>query len=168
MILPQTAERAFTRYADTLYRAALLRDPDPRRAADAVGTAFARLDWSVVALDDELEARLIQALPPVPRFRWRRGRRLLPLPAVFWKLPAHARLALGLRLLRGMSSERIARSIGRPLSETQVMLVEGVAAMGSAPLKITGDCRACLIARLDNPAGGQPHAAYCRACGAAL
>ena len=67
-----------------------------------------------------------------------------------------------------MSSERIVREIGQPLSETQAMLVEGVAMISSTPLKITGDCRACLMARLDDPAGGQPHAWQCAACGVAL
>ncbi len=62
------AERAVERYANSVYRLALLRDGDPARAADGTVAAFGRIDWGAAVLDDQLEARLIAALPP-----WRRG-----------------------------------------------------------------------------------------------
>src|SRR4051812_4588893 len=98
-------ERALQRYADTVYRLALLRDPRPRRAARATAGAFLSLPWQNLEMDDRLEGRLIAALPPLRRFRI--GGRLPPISSAFWRLSPSTRVALGLRLLRGYTTEQI-------------------------------------------------------------
>ena len=152
-----TAERARARYADALYQSALLRDPDPDRAAQAVIAAFRRVDWANVPLDDRTEARLIQCLPPLPRVRLRRPPPIAPLPPPFWKLPPATRLALGLRLLRGLSTELIAEALGQPVDAVRTLLVEGIAASSDPPLELGEACRACLAARLDDPTAERGH-----------
>ncbi|HZB95187.1 MAG TPA: hypothetical protein VE268_04430, partial [Herpetosiphonaceae bacterium] len=55
-------QRALTRYGDTVYRLALLRDPRPAIAAQAAAAAFIALDWQTITPDERLESRLLQAL----------------------------------------------------------------------------------------------------------
>src|SRR4051794_21688838 len=114
-------ERALQRYADTVYRLALLRDPHPRRAAHATAAAFLSLPWQNLQMDDRLEGRLIAALPPLRRFRI--GRRLAPIPSAFWQLPPSTRVALGLRLLRGYTGEQIAPILGCTPDEAHQVLL---------------------------------------------
>ncbi len=162
------ADRARIRYADAIYRSALLRDPDPERASHAVVAAFTRVDWTVAELDDRVEVQLIQGLPSLPRFRLRRPRPLAPLPPRFWKLPPVMRLALGLRLLRGWPAEMIAAALARPMDDVRTLLLDGVAATGGDRLDLTGACRACLAARLDDPGAARDHLRSCPTCRATL
>src|SRR5688572_33487121 len=91
-------ERALNRYADRIYRLALLRDPRPKLAARATIAAFQAIDWTTAELDDRLEGRLVAALPRMRR--WARRATQPELPPQFWRLPPSTRLALGLRLAR--------------------------------------------------------------------
>src|SRR3712207_2725862 len=104
MSLEPRWERALNRYADTVYRLALLRERHPERAARETAAAFQALDWHTIALDDRLEGGLVAALPLPRRRMGRIGLRRSPhpysrlLPPAFWRLPGATRLALGLRL----------------------------------------------------------------------
>lgn len=158
------AERARVRYADPLYQSALLRDPDPQHAARAVITAFTALDWATAPLDDQLEARLLAALPPTPRWRLHRRRLPGPLPTMFWKLPAQTRLALGLRLLRDMPIPLIATALGRPVEAVRDLLLAGLLRVAGQTLPENAACRACLRQRLDDPAAGRAHLLSCATC----
>jgi hypothetical protein len=152
MTLSQTAERVIVRYGDALYRLALLCDANPRQAAKAVVTAFARIDWAAAPVDAELYAKLVRSLPPASRLRVQRRRSEPALPPAFLKLPPLTRLALGLRLLDGMSVDAIAPAIGKSTAETRTALVDGVATCGVERLKIDPACRAHLQARLQEAA----------------
>lgn len=160
------------RYAASLYRIALLRDPDTTRAGRAVVAAFSSLDWSTTSLDEQLEARLVAALPPLPR-RWRQRTKPRPplaaLPAAFWRLSPTTRMALGLRLLRGMATPLIADALHLPLTEAQALLLDGVAqAGGLATTPLAEDCRRFRIARLDDLGSEKGHLLGCRDCQAAV
>lgn len=169
MTIPQVAERARARYAAPLYRTALLLKPEASHAARAVVTAFTSLDWSAIALDEQLEARLVAAMPPVPRRWW--GQRAKPpqplaaLPAAFWRLSPTTRVALGLRLLRGMATPLIADALRLPLTEVQTLLLDGVAqAGGLATVPLAEDCRRLRALRLDDPQAERSHGLRCIAC----
>ena len=99
MTMEPVWERALRRYADTVYRLALVRDPRPTHAAQATAAACTSPDWGTVPLDERLEGRLLAALPPLRRQSRRPS--LPPVPAAFWRLPPATRLALGLRMTRG-------------------------------------------------------------------
>ena len=161
-----TWERALRRYADRVYRLALLRDPRPDQAARATAAAFRAIDWKNAVLDDQLEGRLVAALPPPKRTPRRPS--LSGLPAVFWQFPATTRLALGLRLTRGYGSDAIAAVLDRPVEEVRRLLLDAIARLaGDDPAGLSEACRACRLARLDGLSGGRDHLLDCAACQAA-
>ncbi len=168
----QPWERALERYANSLYRLALLREPIPARAARATAAAFERIDWSSATLDDQLEARLVAALPPLRRrFRPRLQRRRLPppLPPSFWRLAPDARLALGMRLGRGHNSAQIALALNRPPDDVRLMLCDTVARLaGDDPASIDALCRHSRALRMDEAGAERMHVLGCEACRAAL
>ena len=166
-----TQERALRRYADTIYRLALLLEADPARAAQATARAFTALDWSCAGLDDRLEERLVAALL-LPRrrrfsFDWRR-RLPASLPPSFWRLPAHTRLLLGLRLNRGYGVDAIAELLGHPAGEVRALFCDGIATLaGDTPDQIDAECRRSRAERLDAPGADHGHHLSCAACLAA-
>ncbi|MBA3943115.1 MAG: hypothetical protein H0X37_00975 [Herpetosiphonaceae bacterium] len=164
MSIPQNADRARNRYAAVLYRSALLRDPDATRAGQAIITAWSHLDWDILPLDDQIELRLIAALPPIPRFRWKRRASFAPIPASFWTLSPPTRLALGLRLLRGMGSPAIARALNLSLLETQNLLLDGLLRSSGITCSSDLECRHCMLARLDDASGERAHLLNCAHC----
>lgn len=173
MISANQVDRARARYADALYRLALLRDGDPGRAASAVIAAFTRLDWDATPLDEYFEARLVAALP-APRkrhdlLRLRSRPASIPMPVAFWQLPPQTRLAVSLRLLRGMATPRIAAVLARPLADVQSLLLDSINVLGNLPATATGDaCRRCRLARLDDPSAERAHLLQCASCPDAL
>lgn len=161
----QTAERARTRYAHAIYRTALLRDPQPGRAADAVVAAFSSIDWASTALGEQIEARLVAALPPLKKFGNWRSRPLAPLPAAFWKLSPQSRVALGLYLLRGMATPLVAIALARPLAEAQTLVLDGIGRLsGERPDALPEECRRCRLLRLDDPFAERAHVLACDRC----
>lgn len=155
-----TLERALARYADRVYRIALLRDPHPTRAAQAVATAFQTLNWSTIELDDQLEGRLIAALPRLPR---RVGRAVLaPLPADFRRLPAITRVALALRLTRAYSSDAIAGILGQSPDAVRQAVLDAL----SAPCErtIPEACHHSRLLRLDDAGAERGHTLRCESC----
>lgn len=168
MTIPLNAERARVRYAHALYRIALLREPQPARAAKVIVHAFTQLDWNTVTLDDQLEARLVAALPRVRPARWFRRWRNRPqvtLPAAFWKLTPAARTALGLRILRGMATPQIATALGEPVAAVQVTILRAIAQIGGLPYgPLDEACLRCRTARLDEPHAERGHWFGCEAC----
>ncbi|MBA3946937.1 MAG: hypothetical protein H0X37_20545, partial [Herpetosiphonaceae bacterium] len=168
MPLPQTAERAYRRYAAALYHSALLRDPNPQRAGEAVIAAFRAIRWDDTTLDDQIEARLVASLPPRPRIRSGRVRPFAGLPPAFWELPPPTRLALGLRLMRGMATAHIAQALHLTLAETQNLVVDGLRALHGDVDALPEACRRCRAARLDDPAAERTHLLTCQACQATL
>lgn len=161
-----TVQQALQRYAHTVYRIALLRESDLSRAALATSAAFSALDWETIPLDDKLEGRLIAALPPIKR-RIRR-QDLLSLPPLFWRLPLPARLALGLRLQRGYTSEAIARVLGIPQESVQRILVGALAVLAGDELDTLPEaCLQSRMQRLDDPGADRPHMLACQDCQAA-
>ena len=155
-------ERALSRYADMLYRLALLREPSPRRAATAVERAFTTLDWNGLELDGTLEGRLVAQLPP-PRRLFRPT--LPPLPATFWRLPAAARLGLGLRLVRGYSTSAIATALNRPTDDVRILLLRAICSLAVEDCDALPEaCHATHSARLDEPAAHRQHVLGCSRC----
>ena len=174
MIAESRWERPLNRYADTLYRLALLLDPRPLHAGRRTVAAFERLDWIAVALDDHLERRLVAALAQArpslaDRLRWpRRSPALLPIPAAFWKLPPPTRLALGLRLLRGYAVDEIAAALGRTADDVRGELCAAIGALaGDDPAALDAACRASRIRRVDEPGAERVHLLGCELCRAA-
>lgn len=160
MSLEATLQRALTRYADRIYRIALLSDPHPARAAKATATAFNALDWTTIQLDEQLEERIFTALPHPSQ---RRQRAALPaLPADFWRLPATTRTALGLRLTRGYSSNMIAGVLGKTTADVRQELLAALA----VPARPDDDeqCKQLRLASLDDPLAGRVHRLTCEAC----
>lgn len=165
----QPWERALERYADSLYRLALLRDPNPARASRATAAAFEQIDWASATLDDQFEARLVAALPALTRRigdRLRRARRWpLPLPLAFWRLPPAARLALGMRLDRGSTTASIALALNQPLDDVRLLLSDALAQLaGDDPATIDPVCRHSRALRLDQPGKERMHLLGCDAC----
>jgi hypothetical protein len=167
MLLLMTYERALLRYADRVYRLALIRDGDPRRAADATVRAWQALDWINPPPDDQLEQRLIAALPAPRRPSLWKRRRAKPrgLPNAFWTLDPAVRLALALRWTRGYDAPAIAAVLGRSVDETYALL-EGALDMlaPGAPLGDDPACRTCRRAQLDGLAPARGHLLGCAAC----
>ncbi|MBA3943114.1 MAG: hypothetical protein H0X37_00970 [Herpetosiphonaceae bacterium] len=168
MSIPESAQRARTRYAAALYRSALLRDPHPARAGRAVITAFGAITWDNVLLDDQLEARLVANFPPLPRFQQRPSQSPVNLPATFCALSPSTRLALGLRIVRGMATPLIAQALWLALPEAQTLLIEGGRAMSGATDTLGGACRSCWSGRLDDPNAGRSHMLTCSTCRVAI
>lgn len=164
MTIPPGAQRARLRYASALYRTALLYNRDPPSAGRAVAIAFKQIDWSTAQLDDYLEARLVAALPAPSSVRLRRRPSQLSLPPLFWKLAPHTRLALGLRLLRGMQTPLIAEALKRPANEVQSILLDGLTRLGDLPNETNPACRRCRAAELDDSQGERAHLLICEAC----
>ena len=167
--------RALSRYGDRIYRLALLRDPDPERAVAATTAAFRAIDWSTATLDEQLETRLLAALPLVKRdLRWSLRRRrpptLMPgVPAAFWALPAPTRLALALRLNRGYSSEAIATALAQPPDELRSRLLGAIGLLaGDHLVELADACRRCRLARLDDATADRRHVIECAACQGAI
>lgn len=161
-----TWERALGRYADRIYRLALLRDPHPERAAQATATAFRALDWTTTDLDDQVESRLLAAFPALGRI-WRKDR-LNGIRAAFWRLQPHPRLALALRLTRGYDPPAIAAVLGRPEEEVRRMLVDAIATLaGDADRELRDECRRSRMARLDEHGAERAHVLTCADCQAA-
>jgi hypothetical protein len=156
-------QRALNRYADTVYRLALLREGDAVRAAKATVAAFNGVDWHNTALDEHVEARLLAALPP-PR-RYLRRPTLPPVPAGFWRLSPPMRLAVGLRLTRGYNVDDIALALRRLPEEARRMLVQAIAALaGDDAARIPEACLHSRMARLDDPTADRAHFRGCDAC----
>ena len=166
MTLDTIWERAIGRYADRVYRLALLRDPQPERAAQATTTAFRTLDWTSAELDDMLEGRLLAALAPV-----RRTRRKATLPgirAVFWRLSPQMRFALGLRLTRGYDADAISSVLNWPVDDLRRQLIDAIALLaGDADKPLRDECRRSRIARLDEHGADRAHQLNCADCQAA-
>jgi hypothetical protein len=121
---PTPLERAVARYGDSLYRLALLLNPDDTSAATALRSTATQLSGTPPTRLDEptLIAALLAALPPERRRPWKRG---LPswarvpsshptaaLLAALARLPRQERLALGLLLLQSLEAEPAARVFG--------------------------------------------------------
>lgn len=161
-----TWERALGRYADRIYRLAILRDPHPERAAQATTAAFRTLDWNTVELDDQIEGRLLAALPALGRI-WRPS--TVPgIRAAFWRLQPHIRLALALRLTRGFDPTAIATVLGRTEDEVRRILVEAIALVaGDGARELRDECRRCRMARLDEHGAERAHVLNCADCQAA-
>ncbi|HZG69758.1 MAG TPA: hypothetical protein VEZ12_23700, partial [Herpetosiphonaceae bacterium] len=167
------AERAIERYANSVYRMALLRDGDPARAASATAAAFGRIDWGAAVLDDQLEARLIAALPPRRRGLkdrlWQARRTASALPPQFWRLAPAARLALGMRLGRGHTTQSIALALNEPVDTVRRLLCDSIATLaGEDPAAIEQACRHSRELRLDEPGAERVHLLSCDACRAAV
>ncbi len=162
MALEPIWERSLSRYGDALFRLALLREPSASRAAAAVERAWAALDWRAVELDDRLEGRLVGHLPPSRRL-YRPS--LPPLPPAFWRLPAAARLALGLRLQRGYSTTAISEALSRPVDEVRVLLLRAIVSLAGEDFDLLPQvCRSTHAARLDEPAANRGHVLGCDRC----
>ncbi len=168
MSIPQSAQRARTRYAAALYRSALLWDPHPGRAGRAVITAFGAITWDDVLLDDRLEARLVANFPPLPRFRSRPSRWTVNLPPIFRALSPNTRLALGLRVVRGMATPLIAQALRLSLPDTQTLLIDGGRALSGIAETLGAACQSCWSARLDDPGAGRSHLLSCLTCRVAI
>ena len=169
MSITPTWERALARYGDRIYRLALLRDPAPARAARAVTHAFKAADWSGAGLDEATEARIVAALPAPGRWPPARRLSLAPLPAGFWRLPAAARLALGLRLMRGYTAAAIAPALRQTPDEVRRLLLDATARLaGDDPAVMPAACRESRLARLDESAAERRHLITCADCRAAV
>lgn len=163
-----TAERALSRYGDSVYRMALLREGDPARAAQATIIAWSTFPWQAAILDEALEARLIAALPPERRRRFfsrRRQTRLPELSAAFWRLAPATRVALSLRLTRGYDTTMIATALNRSTDETRELVWSAMTTLlGDDPATVAPECRQSRMARLDEPAADRTHLLQCAAC----
>ena len=163
MSLHLSWRRALDRYADSVYRLALLSEPTPAWAAKATSHAFTALDWDNVAPDERLEGRLVAALPAPPR-RFRRPN-LAPLPPAFWRLPYAARIALGLRLTRGYAAPAIAEALGRPVEQVRDLLLNSIARLAGDEVGSLPDiCRKSRLERLDEPGADRAHVRSCEDC----
>jgi hypothetical protein len=156
-------DRALSRYADRVYRVALLRDARPKHAERATIQAFQAVDWPNVNLDERLEGTLIAALPRPGRTL--RRIELAPLPARFWRLSDEARVALILRLSRGYSSAAIAAVIHRSPDHVRELVLDSLSALSGdnwreAPVA----CRTSRLARVDDAATERVHLLACETC----
>lgn len=161
-----TWERALGRYADRIYRLALLRDPDPERAAQATAAAFRAQDWTTTELDDTIEGKLLAALAPLGRI-WRKD--MVPgIRAAYWRLQPQTRLALALRLTRGYTPAAIAAALVRSEDEVRRMLVDAIATLaGDSARELRDECRRSRMARLDEHGAERTHVLTCADCQAA-
>lgn len=161
-------ERALQRYADRIYRLALVREPYPRRAAQATVKAYTSLDWSSQDLDDRLEEQLVVALPPVKRRRFHpQLRRKNPgnLPNAFWKLDANVRLALALRWSRGYDAATIAAMLGHAPDDMYLILETTLNDLaGIQPSNVEVTCRACRWSQLEGLVPARGHLLACAEC----
>lgn len=156
-------ERALQRYGDRLYRLAMLREPNPRRAGRAVLAAFRGFDWSAAQSDDLLEARLAGALPGVRQ--WFGRPRLAGVPEEFWRLDPQTRLALGLRLLRSYRVDEIGLALRQSPEAVRSLLLHAIAdVVGDDIRALPEQCRASRRLRLDEPAAERLHVLVCDAC----
>lgn len=160
------ASRARQRYTTAVYRAALLLAPQPQWAARAIGTAWQRMPWDDVALDDLTEAQLVSLLPKPPRLRlpWKRQPSLVGRGSAFWRLAPPMRLALGLRWLRGFNTPHLAVALRQPEEVVQGLLVHGLAALSGTSADAPTTCTATRRARLDDPAAHRGHVLGCAHC----
>ncbi|HZB96761.1 MAG TPA: hypothetical protein VE268_12455, partial [Herpetosiphonaceae bacterium] len=171
MSIAATAERVRTAYLDRLYVSAMLRDPHPRRAGEAVVAAWASVGREDARLDLHTEARLVASLPPLDLRRFarpERTRRLPGLPAKFWQLPPTTRLALGLWLLRRMTVPLIADALHLSPPQTQTILFDGLVSLTEELSNLPDESKCWLRARLDDSPAGRSHLLRCESCRSAL
>src|SRR3954451_4211920 len=109
------------RYADSVYRLALLLFPSADQAARATASAFAALPLETLLHDAHVERQLIATLRLPRRVR---PRQVGTLPRSFWHLPARARLLLGLSIGRSLGAEEIASLTGSPATEVRALLYD--------------------------------------------
>lgn len=159
-------QRALDRYADTVYRLALLRDARSKHALAATVRAFTGVDWAHVEVDERLEGRIVAQLPPVPRSL--RPASLPALPAAFRALEPDLRLALGLRLVRGYDSASIAAVLGRPVEDIGRALVAALATLAGDDAPLPAACVQSRRLRLDEPAADKLHLRGCERCRVAV
>ncbi len=91
----------------------------------------------------------------------------MPLPPTFAGLPTATRVALGLRLLRGMSTEQIGLALDRPQTACE-MLLDGLLAVAGTRGASRPECRSALLARLDDDRAAREHLVRCAECRVAV